>query len=106
MKFCGTCSTSRATSRKTVLRSGTDFLDAVEETFQDFERMPRMGTKREFQDARLSGVRMWRVKAFPKHLIFYRSIEDGVEIIRVLHSARDIESRFSDEDLEQRRRQS
>ena len=74
------------------------FLDAVEETFQDLERMPRMGTKREFQDARLSGVRMWRVKAFPKHLIFYRSIEDGVEIIRVLHSARDIESLFSDED--------
>ena len=37
---------------------------------------------------------MWRVAGFPNHLIFYRPIESGVEVIRVLHASRDIESLF------------
>jgi len=40
---------------------------------------------------------MWRVKDFPKHLIFYRPIKDGVEVIRVLHSSRDIAGLFSED---------
>ena len=74
------------------------FLQAAEETFQDLERLPKIGATREFQDDRLSGMRIWLVKGFPRHLIFYRPIEDGVEIIRVLHSARDIKGLFSDEE--------
>jgi toxin ParE1/3/4 len=74
------------------------FLDSAEESFRDLERMPLMGTRREFQNPKLAGIRLWRVKGFPKHLIFYRPLEDGIEIIRVLHSARDIEALFSEED--------
>ena len=41
-----------------------------------------------------------RIKGFENHLIFYRPSEDGVDIIRVLHGARDIEKVFEeDEDL-------
>ena len=72
------------------------FLNAAEETFRDLERMPLVGSSREFQNSALVGIRMWRVKDFRKHLIFYRPTEDGVEIIRVLHSARDIEGLFSE----------
>jgi toxin ParE1/3/4 len=41
---------------------------------------------------RLAGLRVGRVEGFEKHLIFYRPGDDGVEIIRVLHGARDIDS--------------
>lgn len=73
------------------------FLHAAEQTFHDLERMPKIGAPREFKDARLAGIRIWLVRGFPKHLIFYRPLEDGVEIIRVLHSARDIAGLFSED---------
>jgi toxin ParE1/3/4 len=72
-------------------------LNAAEESFRDLERMPLMGSSREFKNSALHGIRMWRVKDFPKHLIFYRPIRDGVEIIRVLHSSRDIPGVFAEE---------
>jgi toxin ParE1/3/4 len=74
------------------------FLDQAEESFRDLERMPLMGSTREFRDSTLAGIRMWRVKGFRKHLIFYRPIDGGVEIIRVLHSARDIAGLFSEDE--------
>ena len=74
------------------------FLDAAEETFRDLEGMPFMGSSRDFQNTALEGIRMWRVKDFPRHLIFYRPIKDGVEIIRVLHSARDIAGLFFEDE--------
>jgi len=40
---------------------------------------------------------MWRVKGFPTNLIFYRPMRDGVEVIRVLHSSRDIAGLFSED---------
>jgi toxin ParE1/3/4 len=74
------------------------FLDRAEESFRELERMPLMGSTREFQDPTLAGIRMWRVKGFRKHLIFYRPIDGGVEIIRVLHNARDIAGLFSEDE--------
>jgi plasmid stabilization system protein ParE len=59
--------------------------------------MPLMGSSREFKNSALQGIRMWRVKDFHRHLIFYRPIADGVEIIRVLHSSRDIPGVFAEE---------
>jgi len=72
-------------------------LVAAEQSFRDLERMPLMGSSREFRNSALHGIRMWRVKDFPRHLIFYRPTGDGVEIIRVLHSSRDIPGIFVEE---------
>ena len=36
-------------------------------------------------------LRMWLSPAFRNYLIFYRELPEGVEIVRVLHSARDIQ---------------
>jgi toxin ParE1/3/4 len=52
--------------------------------------MPLIGSPREVKDARLSGLRMWPVEGFPSHLIFYLPQEDGIEVIRVLHGAREL----------------
>jgi toxin ParE1/3/4 len=59
--------------------------------------MPSIGSPREFRSRRLRNIRMWPVKGFEEHLIFYRENDDGIEVIRVLHGKRDIEDIFSDE---------
>jgi toxin ParE1/3/4 len=49
---------------------------------------PQMGRE---QDALLVNLRSFAVKGY---IIFYQPFEDGIEVLRVLHSARDIESIF------------
>lgn len=73
------------------------FLDAVADSFEQLARMPRIGVERAFQNSQLVGVRMWFVQGFERHLIFYRVLDDAIEILRVLHSARDIENIFDEE---------
>ncbi len=40
-----------------------------------------------------------RVKGFEKYLIFYRVFDNYIEIVRVLHSAQDIDSIMDDENI-------
>jgi toxin ParE1/3/4 len=68
------------------------FYDAVRITFDKIAQNPRIGQKRESLNPCLMGLRVWRVEGFEKHLIFYRPGDDGVEIVRVLHGARDIDT--------------
>jgi toxin ParE1/3/4 len=70
------------------------FLEAVESTFQALARMPRVGALCRFRNPRFVGVRMWRVRDFENYLIFYRPRQDGVEVLRLVHGARDIASLF------------
>lgn len=46
---------------------------------------------RESRKPELVGIRTWAVDGFPNHVAFYRTIEGGIEVIRVLHGARDID---------------
>ena len=48
-----------------------------------------------FKNPQLADVRRIPVEGFPRHLIFYRVAETTVQVIRVLHGARDLESLFS-----------
>lgn len=73
---------------------GFRFLHAAEEGFEQLAHMPEMGVARQYNAPDLAGIRMWRVAGFPSHLIFYRPVEDGIEVIRVLHGKRDIETIF------------
>ncbi len=70
------------------------FLHATNVSFEALARMPAMGAQRRFRNPRWSSVRAWPVKGFERYLIFYRPITDGVEILRVIHGARDIERLF------------
>jgi toxin ParE1/3/4 len=45
-------------------------------------------------------VRQWRIKNFQDYLVFYRVQDDRVEILRVLHGARDLEGILSTLDEE------
>ena len=77
------------------------FLEAVEASFIALVRMPYMGASRSFRNPRFAGVRMWRVKEFENYLIFYRPLNGGIEVLRVLHGAREIEALFQSDSSEE-----
>lgn len=68
--------------------------------FASFDRicsMPMIGRERKFENPKLSGIRSWFVKGFEEYLIFYRPFETYVEIVRVLHSERDVDAVMREE---------
>jgi len=73
------------------LDTAARFLEATESAFQTLLEMPELGAPRRFANPKLQGLRMWPIQGFEKHLIFYRPVTRGIEIVRVLHAARDIE---------------
>ena len=72
-------------------RSGLDasdrFIAAVQKTAEVLSRMPAMGIRWESDNPHLAGLRYFPVTRFPNHLIFYRSLDSGIEVVRVLHGA-------------------
>ena len=68
------------------------FLTAVEAAAERLLETPGIGVKRSFRHPSLQGLRMHPVRGFERHLVFYRERDDGIEIVRVLHGARDISS--------------
>jgi toxin ParE1/3/4 len=74
------------------------FLAAADATFADLLATPGLGRVREFHGARLHGLRSWRIRGFENWLVFYRVTEEAVEILRVLHGARDLEALFEAEE--------
>lgn len=68
------------------------FLSAALSSFQELAEMPKMGAPCKFRRRFLRRLRRWPLKDFDSWLIFYLPKRNGVEIVRVLHGARDIES--------------
>ena len=71
-------------------QAATRFLDAVEKTFQLLAESPDRGFLWDDDRNLERRIHAWPVRGFPKMLVFYRSLDQGLEIIRVLHGARDI----------------
>ncbi|HXJ92132.1 MAG TPA: type II toxin-antitoxin system RelE/ParE family toxin [Terriglobia bacterium] len=76
------------------LEASDRFLEAAESTFQALARMPRVGALCRLPSPKFAGLRMWRVRGFENYLIFYRPRPDGIEVLRVVHGARDLASLF------------
>ena len=76
------------------LDSALRFYRAAEETFRLIATQPKMGRRRDFGNPQLKGVRGCLMKEFDRHLVFYRPVEGGIEVLRIIHGARDIESLF------------
>ena len=66
------------------------FVKAARAAVLALSRTPLMGRRWESPDPALAGVRVWHIKGFPDHLIFYRSHPKWIEIIHVFHGAQDI----------------
>jgi len=69
-------------------RSATSSIAAT--TCDALSRMPGMGSPRYAEVSLVRGVRMLAIKDFENYLLFYLEREDSVDVIRVLHGARDI----------------
>ena len=74
------------------LETALRFYDAASTTFGKIASTPGIGERWPSANPRLDGLRVWRIEGFEKHLIFYRMADDGIEIIRILHGARDIDT--------------
>ena len=77
------------------LDKGVYFLVAVEDSIEELAKFPFLGKSKEFQNTAFQNVRLWRVKTYEKYLIFYSVKDETIEIIRVLHSSRNIDELFS-----------
>jgi toxin ParE1/3/4 len=68
------------------------FLDACQATCELLSGSPAIGSLYHSADAKLSGLRVFPVRGFRHHLIFYWEREYGIEIVRVLHGASDLDA--------------
>ena len=66
------------------------FLEQADATFESLSEMPGMGSPYRVRNPRLQGLRCFSVRDFPNHLIFYLPIAGGINVVRILHGARDI----------------
>jgi toxin ParE1/3/4 len=77
---------------------GDRFVGQCEATFERLIQFPRLGAKVDLRHASTFGCRFIPVIRFERTLIFYRPSASMIEIIRVLHSARDIQALFEDQE--------
>lgn len=68
------------------------FVVSLDGKFQTLAKNPRLGRQR---DELAENLRSW---PFGRYVIFYVPLKDGVEIVRVLHGARDILPLFEEDD--------
>jgi len=66
----------------------------TEKTFADLARFPAIGAEIVTHNPRLRGIRTLTVVGFKNHVVYYRVVGNRVEIVRVLHGARDVENLF------------
>jgi len=72
------------------------FYRSAEQTLQLIARRPAIGRRIPYRNPLLAETRMFVMRGFPKHLIFDRTSEDEISVIRVIHGARDIENLFEE----------
>ena len=69
-------------------RAAADFVSEAKQKCRMLAESPEIGTPR--------GELARSLRSYPlgSYIIFYRPVEDGIEVVRVLHGARDIPKLF------------
>jgi toxin ParE1/3/4 len=70
------------------------WIDRLDETLQLLATQPKMGRAR---DELSPGLRSMPVG---RYVIFYEPLHDGIDVVRVLHSARDVDAQFGKDSTE------
>jgi len=68
------------------------FLENVEATLSFLAENPLLGSRFESEHPRLSNLRIRRVQGFPNHVIIYAVHRSAIEVLNIMHGARDIDS--------------
>lgn len=64
------------------------WVDRLDQTLRQLATQPRMGRAR---DELAPGLRSL---PFGRYVVFYEALDDGIDIVRVLHAARDVDAQF------------
>lgn len=72
------------------LEAAMRFYDAVDQTYQELSAYPERWPSYKLEHPRLAHLRKRAVAGFRNYLVFYHLDHEMVEIIRVLHGARDL----------------
>jgi len=70
------------------------YFAAVEDTCSALSNHPLSGVQYDTAIPGLKGLRRFPVRDFGNYFLFYLPVEHGIDIVRVLHAARDIASIF------------
>jgi toxin ParE1/3/4 len=71
-------------------QAAATFRVALQHVCEMLVDIPEAGSTRTFRNPEMKGVRMLPIRKFNNYLIFYRSALEGLEIVRVVHGARDL----------------
>ena len=69
-------------------------IDAAYEVCRKPGKFPELGPVRPFPGDVPSGMRSFTIPRYPNYIVFCRVADPGVEVVRVLHAARDIDKNF------------
>jgi toxin ParE1/3/4 len=70
------------------IAAADDWVDRLDEQFRLLATQPKIGRTR---DELAAGMRSFPVG---RYVVFYMPLDDGVDVIRVLHGSRDIDAIF------------
>jgi toxin ParE1/3/4 len=73
------------------LAAANRFIKAIDWSLDRLASFPLSGGAWKPEDPDLADIRVIILHGFPNHLVFYRVHDDWVEVIRILHGARDLE---------------
>ena len=81
-------------SQEAGLEVAIQFLNSAQVTFALLADYPNMGWPARLKHPELKRLRVFRVTTFENMLILYRPLANGVEILRVVHGARNLQALF------------
>jgi toxin ParE1/3/4 len=87
-------------SKEVSLNVALRFFDAAYRTFALLASQPNMGWRSRVKYPGLETLRVFRVSGFADRLILYRTLPNGVDILRVVDGSRDLRSLLRREGLE------
>jgi toxin ParE1/3/4 len=76
-------------------RVAARFLAAVKDAYRLLREMPEAGSLWPTTNPRYEGLRVWPLRRYRNYLIFYRQVNEVLQIVRVQKAARDWTTYFA-----------
>ena len=78
-------------------RAPLEFLEMAQVALGRLSRFSRLGERYRSRNPELSDLRSWPIPGFMTYMIYYRTTEQGIEIVPVLHTKRDFDTIIEEE---------
>jgi toxin ParE1/3/4 len=84
--------------RRDGLAAAEGLIDAVEAAIRRAAARPYLASPYDYAPPELPDLRFAPARPFRRHLILYRPMPGGIEVVRVVHASQDPNSLFADPD--------